>query len=368
MAWGPFAGGRLTEIWNNSKYKAEVRWDYRQDPIANKTEVHVNFIRITSLTAYHSFYNAYAAAGIGISNVKTDQTVSANVGIGGSQDFYLTTQTKVFTHKSDGSISGDYTLYGYFKANVNIYNSPEFGWTGKWIGDQIPKIDRTAGSASVSTSGAELYGFTVKYRPTVKTSKIEYNIGNGWVNSEKNAEANKEVSFYIGNLKPGTSYTVRVRHTREYNGVTSSEKSVTQKTLTPSRPGAGSVIVDSITPFSARVFWSGFNFGEGATWGYYQYRINGGSWTSNGQSTSKTLSLNPETRYNVEVQLVDNFGQSSDTKSVSFTTLTDQAKVRIKVNGQIKIGRVYVMKGGKLVKAKKVYTKVNGALKPNVNP
>lgn len=368
MAWGSFAGGRLTEIWNNSKYKAEVRWDYRQDPVANQTEVHVNLIRITSLTSYHTFYNAYAAAGIGISNVKTEQTVNANVGVGGSQDFYLVTQTKTFNHNSDGSISGDYTLYGYFKANINQFNTPEFGWTGKWIGDQIPQIDRTYGGATCNVTNVGLYGFTVNYTPTVQTSIIEYNIGNGWVNSGKNAVANQKVSFNISNLSPGKQYTVKVRHTRSYNGVTSAEQTLYQKTLTPTRPIAGSINVDSIRPFSARVFWSGFSFGQGATWGYYRYRINGGSWTNTGQNTSQTLSLNPETTYKVEVQLVDNFNQTSDIKSVTFTTLTDQAKVRIKVNGQTKIGRVYVMKGGKLVKSKKIYTKVNGSLKPNINP
>lgn len=80
------------------------------------------------------------------------------------------------------------------------------------------------------------------------------------------------------------------------------------------------------------------------------------------------MSLNPETKYTVEVQLVDNFNQTSDIRSVTFTTLTDQAKVMIKINGQTKIGRVYVMKNGQLVKAKKIYTRVNGVLKPNVNP
>ena len=77
----------------------------------------------------------------------------------------------------------------------------------------------------------------------------------------------------------------------------------------------------SITYNGAKLSWSGFSFGDGATWGKYQYSWNNSNWNDCGQNTSLTFTdRSPNTTYNFYVRLVDNYGQASAVASTSFTT------------------------------------------------
>lgn len=87
-------------------------------------------------------------------------------------------------------------------------------------------------------------------------------------------------------------------------------------------------------------------------------------WT--GTNKTFTLSnLQPETEYNILLH-ISNVGGSAD-ETITVSTLTDQAKIYIKKNGEWKQGKVYYKENGQWVKAKKVYIKENGEWKINKN-
>lgn len=126
-------------------------------------------------------------------------------------------------------------------------------------------------------------------------------------------------------------------------------------------PIAGAVTNSDVTQNSAKISWSGFSLGHGATSGKYQYNYNG-SWIDCGNSTSVSLTgLSPETKYIVYVRLVDNFGTASSNASTTFTTLSEQVKEYIKVNGTWKIGKVFIKVNGVWKKVKKLFIKENSS-------
>lgn len=85
--------------------------------------------------------------------------------------------------------------------------------------------------------------------------------------------------------------------------------------------GSGSVYASRITYNSAYIYWKGFSIASGASDYHYQTSWNGDDWTNRGKGEGFTLSsLSPNTNYKHYVRIVDNFGQVSSRKSVSFTT------------------------------------------------
>lgn len=92
-------------------------------------------------------------------------------------------------------------------------------------------------------------------------------------------------------------------------------------TVKPLAPTKGSVSASNITYNGAKLSWSGFSFGSGATWGKYQYSWNNSNWTDCGTNTSLTFTdKSPNTGYSFYVRLVDNYGQVSSVASTTFTT------------------------------------------------
>ncbi len=163
------------------------------------------------------------------------------------------------------------------------------------------------------------------------------------------------------NCSPNTSYKFEVR-LRDYYGQYSSILTNSAITPKPSAPTKGIVAISDITPSQVTISISGFKLGAGASSGKYRYRLNGGTWIDIGTKTTYTITdLNEETTYKLEVQLVDNFGTASPSASTSFTTLTEQLKFYIKVNGQQKLGKASLKSDGNFKKIKSVYKKEEGA-------
>lgn len=160
---------------------------------------------------------------------------------------------------------------------------------------------------------------------------------------------------------PNTTYKFEVQLVDAY-GQGSNILSRTDTTPKPSAPTKGIVAISDITPSQVTISISGFKLGAGASSGKYRYRLNGGTWIDIGTKTTYTITdLNEETTYKLEVQLVDNFGTASPSASTSFTTLTEQLKFYIKVNGQQKLGKASLKSDGNFKKIKSVYKKEEGA-------
>ena len=86
-----------------------------------------------------------------------------------------------------------------------------------------------------------------------------------------------------------------------------------------------------------------------------------------GTATSGTLSgLSEETEYMTWTSASNTYG-TNHSYATYFTTLADQAKIRIKQEGEWKKGKTYYKKDGAWVKAKKIYIKVDGQWKIGTN-
>ena len=144
MAYGNWHGAMWRNVWANSCYSIDVQWDYCQDIEANKTKISLMAIRVNRLNSAYYFYNAYGKVGIGdFSGNKFESTVSMDLRNASSQTFDLTDRHSECTHNADGSWpNGACCGWWEFKAGVNIYNSPEVGWTYFNIDGSIPKIPR----------------------------------------------------------------------------------------------------------------------------------------------------------------------------------------------------------------------------------
>ncbi len=98
----------------------------------------------------------------------------------------------------------------------------------------------------------------------------------------------------------------------------------------------------------------------------YQYSIdNGSTWSSYGTDTTYLWeNLNPNTHYTIKVRVkAIASGSGSDSYAIGtieVTTPSDQAKIRLKVNGEWEKGLVYIKINGTWTAAKKIYRKVNG--------
>lgn len=213
----------------------------------------------------------------------------------------------------------------------------------------------TMTSAKVSMSGS--YGTG---HPSNLSGTYQYQLDDGeWTDCGS--------SFTLSGLSPDTLYTVRGR-LKDYYGQTSPVLTQQFTTLKPDAPQKGTATVSDILSFSATFSWSGFTFGENATWGYYECGVEGESSKNVGQNTSAVIDgLEPETDYVFYVRLVDNYGSMSDKATVDFTTLVDQVKGYIKQDGQWKSARVFFKQNGEWKKVKKVYKKIDGVWKESFN-
>ena len=141
-----------------------------------------------------------------------------------------------------------------------------------------------------------------------------------------------------------TSNTFYVRLVDNY-GQVSPSTTVVVKTLKPTAPTAGTILVKNITYRGATLFWDGFSFGNGADFGKYQYNYNG-SWLDCGADTTVTLkNLSSNASYTFQVRLIDNYGTASNSVSITFKTKSEESwryvNQYIKVNGTWKYGIVY---------------------------
>ena len=329
MAYGSWSSGKWKQIWANSYYRVDVEWSARTDPIANTIQYRVTRIRCTSLSSARSFWNTGTVGIATITAQRKTYSKSLNVPKGGSQIVDLTDDSRELSCKSDGSVnSSEVNVHGYYKAGVNANGTPEIGWTVAEITSELPKIDRSGGTTTASVASKTYNSVTIKVTSTVATTLIQYSLNNGttWVDAGVDLPntGGGTTSFTIGGLSPNTSYTIKVRQRRDYNQVYSSGATVSVTTSLPGKPTVNSLSLVSKTYNSVTVKVSGA-YGAGhpsGVYGYYRVKLSSQSaWTKVTNQNAQVISgLSPNTAYTIQCQLVDYYGQVSDTKTLAVTT------------------------------------------------
>ena len=272
-------------------------------------------------------------------------------------------------HNSDGK--KDVSFGMEMTRGGGNYASDPYVWqafSSVWGSCPLTALDRSPATISdfrvnwVTPVRASIH-FAVNY----DVSDVQYEVGGNGVWHILPKETR---DFEISNLAPNHTRQVRIWVKRSYNNVEtySSELSVT--TPKPNKPNAGKVEVSNITPFGAVVDWSGFSFGQYATWGHYNVLIKPvgtqTSWINNGQSTRYIgTGLKPNTKYVARVQLVDDYGSESDIIDAEFTTLNDQAKVWTNQEGKTQLGKAWFNEKGINQKVKKFHVNNNGKIEKN---
>lgn len=244
--------------------------------------------------------------------------------------------------RSSLSPNTSYTLYVRLIDNYGTASSVA-SVTGTTTETSTP----TAGTISVSNItpfGATFSWSGFNFGTGATWGKYQY----GWHDTEW-YDCGQSTSITLSDRKPNTSNTFYVRLVDNY-GKASPSAIVVVKTLKPTAPTAGTILVKNITHRGATLFWDGFAFGNGADFGKYQYNYNG-SWIDCGADTTITLkNLSSNASYTFKVRLIDNYGTASNSVSITFKTKSEESwkyvNQYIKVNGTWKYGIVYYKADG----------------------
>lgn len=223
----------------------------------------------------------------------------------------------------------------------------------------IYATDRDTNSITLtlgSISAIDITGYTIYYKVSSDTGYISINI-------------DETTEYTITGLNADTDYDIYFVAT---NASGSTESEVWTYSTLLNDPMITLIEVNNLTPFAcdimvnasidpARELQYSFSNDGGTTWTDYQ-----------GSNIYSWNDLEEETKYNifVKVKAVHIGINSSDTfaeDNITITTPADQAKIRIKQNGQWIKGKTYYKKDGQWIKAKKIYIKVDGQWKINNN-
>lgn len=289
-----------------------------------------------SSTTYNSITYSWSRFSFGAGATWGEYQISFNGGAWTS----VGTNTSYTASNLSPNIS--YTLNVRLKDNYGQY-SGESSVTGTTTETSAP----TAGTISVSNItpfGATFSWSGFNFGTGATWGKYQY----GWHDTEW-YDCGQSTSITLSDRKPNTSNTFYVRLVDNY-GKASPSATVVVNTLKPTAPTAGTILVKNITHRGATLFWDGFEFGNGADFGKYQYNYNG-SWIDCGADTTITLkNLSSNASYTFKVRLIDNYGTASNSVSITFKTKSEESwkyvNQYIKVNGTWKYGIVYYKENG----------------------
>ena len=218
-------------------------------------------------------------------------------------------------------------------------------------------ITRTAStttsiSGSVSATGLNISNYTLYYKKASASSYTSKSLGTTTAWSLTGLDADTNYNIYLSVTNPGGTTT------------TSSSPVTFSTTLTD--PSIATPIVSDLLPFSCTITATS-SITPSRTLNYRISTDNGTTWSAYQVSNVFNLTgLSEETTYNVKVQVkaIHTGTNASDTTATSATlvvvTPADQAKVRIKKEGQWVKGKMWYKKNGEWIKAKKVYIKKDG--------
>ena len=218
-------------------------------------------------------------------------------------------------------------------------------------------ITRTAStttsiSGSVSATGLNISNYTLYYKKASASSYTSKSLGTTTTWSLTGLDVDTDYNIYLSVTNPGGTTT------------TSSNPVTFSTTLT--NPSIATPTVSDLLPFSCTITATG-SITPSRTLNYRISTDNGTTWSAYQASNVFNLTgLSEETTYNVKVQVkaIHTGTNASDTTATSavlvVVTPADQAKVRIKKEGQWVKGKMWYKKNGEWIKAKKVYIKKDG--------
>lgn len=243
------------------------------------------------------------------------------------------------------------TKYYYSVTVTDNFGRTSSAYTGSFTTTgNAPTISSV--SASPSRTGATISA-TVSYDTNASYSSIAIQYGTS------TSYGSNSSSTSLSDLTANTQYYYSVKVTDNFG------RQSAAKTGSFTTTGSGpSVSVTSVTPgvFTCDFTYSA-TYDNNATFASLSIRYGK---TTNYGSTSSSASLSgldPETKYYYSLTVTDNKGYTSNTVTGNFTTLTDQAKARIKTGSGWVIGKVWVKTGSGWKKAKKVYIKSSSGWK-----
>lgn len=280
--------------------------------ISNTSNVSVNIVCNRPSNATGAWSNYSSTLTVNCDGQKKTKTIS-------SYDFRnyskldMGTFTFTITHNSDGSktvsISADWNTTN---SALNSGNGVQ-GSTSK----KLTTLDRNAPSLSIAFYSKTYNSLTFSLLSNGTCDIVQYRINSGdWVNTGFGLTANTSRTLTVTGLSPNTSYKIEFQVRKTVNQLYSIIVSNNQTTNKPNAPSKGIVSIGSITYKSMVATINNFSFGVGATWGYYEYRLNDDDWKNIGQNNQVTLNnLLPNTNYTITVRLVDNYGSISGNAS-----------------------------------------------------
>lgn len=267
------------------------------------------------------------------------------------KSYSITNITAKSGYQYDGLASGSAALSGTIGTGKNV--RLKFS-TIKPSALKITRSSSTTTSISgtVSATGLNISNYTLYYKKASASSYTSKSLGTTTSWSLTGLDVDTDYNMYLSVTNPG--------------GTTTSSSSPVTFSTTLNNPTIGTPVVTDLLPFSCTVTASG-SVTPSRTLNYRISIDNGITWSAYQSSNVFNLTgLSEETTYNMKVQVkaIHTGTDASDTTatSASFEVITpaDQAKIRIKDNGEWKKGKTWYKKNGAWVKAKKIYIKKEG--------
>lgn len=251
MAYGDW-NTVYTVLYNGQNYKITAAWMYRQDFVANATQIQTEYMTIVSKTAYHNFTANSCTYGLVISGLKHEVKTGQKVTVPSNGGYVLDTvnSQKVVTHGADGSFPA-HTLHWYINPNVNVPGYPGYNvteWQTKTI-TEIPNIDRTKPIAKITATSSTWS--TVKVTASTNSAGDLYarlGTSGSWTKIASGLPTGGGSATYtFKNLTPGKQYTVQVYAYRTWNGTQSSAVSKSVSTRSIEAPVVPAISATDIT-------------------------------------------------------------------------------------------------------------------------
>lgn len=264
-----------------------------------------------------------------------------------------------------------YTFKGWTDG-TNTYTgsyTPTSNVTLTAVWDMDPPGDLHIFREKMATTTDEIAITVYAYEGIIKSLKILYREKgtSTWLSQDAIIGA----TSLISGLKSDTDYEIglsasNAEHTT-YLGETQDISKMAYETYSTlmTRPFVPNIVVEELTPFTIMV--SGHSGSEPSRELTYAFSKDGGdTWSDEQTSNLYTFTgLAEETSYMLGIKAITHplSVDAISTSSIGYlevTTPADQARAKLKVNGQWQTSKMYIKKNGEWVKIKKMYIKKDG--------
>lgn len=311
-------------------------------------------------------------------NTKSDGTgTSYNAGGSYTANAAATLYARYSSSTTKGTISlpsaeyYGYTLVGWSdgsKTYTGTY-TPTANVTLTAVWDMNPPGDLHIFCERTETTTSSIAITTYAYEGIIKSLKLLYREQgtSAWIERDAIVGA----THWETNLKPDTNYEFglsasNAEHTT-YLGETQDISKMAYETYSTlmTNPSVPNITIDELTPFTITI--TGHSSSDPVRELTYAFSKDGGAtWSKEQSSAVYTFGgLNEETTYKIGVKAIThplsvNASSTSTIGYLNITTPADQARAKMKINGQWETSKMYIKEKGEWVKIKKMYIKKNG--------